>query len=222
MGGGCLIAIRKNIPALRLTDWEVEAPYDNVWLKISTTNTQKFFINCIYINESTNFNRFKKYIDSLMDIMNRREPNAKFIIMGDFNLPSIKWFYDNEKCSPLIYEGRIASEFLHTLTCTNLAQLNHIKNTYNGTLDLILTNKSIIKCKRIDGIVKEDPYHPALSSSFDAKDIKSMRIKKRSKLDFYKANYQSINNDICSIDWHSLLGNLDVENAVNEYVATII
>lgn len=41
MGGGCLIAVNKNIPALRLTEWESEAPYENVWLKISTSNSSR-------------------------------------------------------------------------------------------------------------------------------------------------------------------------------------
>lgn len=153
--------------------------------------------------------------------MNRREPNSKFIIFGDFNIPCIDWFQENDRCIALTYEGRMANELLNTLTCTNLSQQNHIKNQYNKTLDLILTNKPKVKCKRTNGIVKEDPYHPALSMSFDFKDIKFMRMKNRTKLNFYKANYQAIENEICSIDWHNKLGNLGVEIAVTEYYKII-
>lgn len=38
MGGGCLIANKKNIRTLRIPHWESEAPYENVSLKIETKN----------------------------------------------------------------------------------------------------------------------------------------------------------------------------------------
>lgn len=148
MGGGCLIAIKKNIPVLRLNEWEAEIPFDNVWLKISTTGITKLFINCIYINVNTSFEQLNLYLDFLHDAINRREPNSKFLILGDFNLPCIDWFFENNKCAPLIYDGRMANELINTLECTNLNQINHTKNAYNRTLDLILTNIQNIKSKR--------------------------------------------------------------------------
>lgn len=49
VGGGCLIALKRNISALRMTKWESEIPFDNVWLKINTHGNSKIFINTIYI-----------------------------------------------------------------------------------------------------------------------------------------------------------------------------
>lgn len=66
LGGGSLIALNKNIPALRITEWELESPYDNVWLKLSTSTTTKKFINCIYINDKTTFDRFIIYLDCII------------------------------------------------------------------------------------------------------------------------------------------------------------
>lgn len=50
MGGGALIAIKRDISATRIKHWELEVPFDNVWLKVNANGTKKIFINCIYIN----------------------------------------------------------------------------------------------------------------------------------------------------------------------------
>lgn len=101
-----------------MSEWEMESPYDNVWLRINTKNSTKLFINCIYINDKTSFDSIMIYFDLLIDIMNRREPNAKFIILGDFNLPCINWYHDNNKCIAIHHEGRMAGELLNMLSCT--------------------------------------------------------------------------------------------------------
>lgn len=127
MGGGALIALNKNIPALRVPEWENESPYENVWLKICKTNSTKLFINCIYINNIASFDRFLIYLDVLHDIINRREPDANFIILGDFNLSCIDWYFENKRCIPISNKGRMSNELINTMTCTNLIQFNHIK-----------------------------------------------------------------------------------------------
>lgn len=93
----------------------MECPYDNVWIKISTNVSTKFFINCVYINDKTSFENLMIYLDLLVDIINRREPNSKFIIMGDFNLSCIEWEHIDGCCTPINYEGRMANELLNAI-----------------------------------------------------------------------------------------------------------
>lgn len=220
-GGGSLIALNKNIPALRMSNWELESPFDNVWLRISTSNTQKIFINCIYINDKTTFDKFITYLDLLHEIINQREPNAKFLILGDFNLSCIDWYYENHRCIPINHEGRMARELINTMTCTNIAQSNHIRNNYGRILDLVLSNATLIECKRAIGIVNEDPYHPAISFNFDSSNITFMKQKRLNKLNFFKADYISINSSLEAIDWNLLFQNLGINEAVDIYYSTI-
>lgn len=35
-GRGALISLKRNIPASRMKHWELEVPFDNVWVKINT------------------------------------------------------------------------------------------------------------------------------------------------------------------------------------------
>lgn len=41
MGGGASIAIEKNIYTNRLRHWEMEVPFDNIWIKINAVNAKK-------------------------------------------------------------------------------------------------------------------------------------------------------------------------------------
>lgn len=221
MGGGCLIATNKNIPTCRMSNWENEVPYDNVWLKIGTNCSSKLFINCIYINCRTTFELFNQYLEHLHDVINIREPEAKFIILGDFNLSCIEWYSEKNNCIPLIFEGRMATELINTLTLTDLIQINTIKNSYNRILDLLLANFTSITSKRVSGLVPEDPYHPAISFKFESLNLKFMKPKQYDKLNFFKADYNSINHKLESINWQSRFLNKNVDEAVEEFYKTI-
>lgn len=221
VGGGALIAIKKNISAIRMGNWESEIPFDNVWLKINTKNSIKIFVNCIYINHATNFERLNLYLKQLNEIVNIREPNSQFIIMGDFNLSCIEWYFDNNRCIALNHEGRLANELLNTLTLTDLKQMNYIKNQYNRILDLILTNIDSIKTEKTDGIVNEDPYHPALRFYLDTTNIKFMKNKKSPKNIFFRANFAAINEEINNVNWQSTFSNGDINDATNKFYQII-
>lgn len=216
-GGGSLIAIKRNISAIRLKHWELETPFDNIWLKINTHNNKRIFVNCIYINHQTNFDRINTYFMHLHDIINLREPNSHFIILGDFNLPCIEWIYDSDKCTAISHEGRLANELLNTLHLTGLSQTNYIRNNYGRILDLALTNLPNTSVKRVPGIVEEDLYHPALLLNLESANIKFMKSKKTAKLNFFKANYESINVELNRINWNSELSHLPINDATNKF-----
>lgn len=222
MGGGCLIAVDKSVPSFRMTDWEREVPYDCIWLRLNSNSSSKIFINCIYVNCRTTFELFNEYLNHLHVVINEREPNAKFLILGDFNLSCIEWYFDNNHCSPILYEGRMATELINTLTLTDLKQVNHIKNSYNKILDLCLTNSLSVKSKLANGLVNEDLYHPAILFTFDSNEIKFMKSNKHKKPNFFKADYVAINNELSSINWHILFHNKNIDDAIELFYSKIL
>lgn len=217
MGGGALIAIKRNISATRVKNWEMEVPFDNVWLKINTKNSKKKFINCIYINPQTNFDRFNSYLEFLQDTINSREPDAQFLILGDFNLACIEWFYHLNHCIAINYEGRLANELLNTITLTNINQINNIKNSYNRILDLVLTNISGLNTRKVLGIVNEDQYHPPLLIHLNPNNVKFMKSIRSIKSNFYKADYGAINNEIKLINWQNEFEGLNTNDVAAKF-----
>lgn len=219
-GGGCLLAIKNKISAIRLTEWENETLFENVWIKINTSGNSKIFINTIYIPPWAGFDHVKAYYEQISEIMNTREPYSKFIILGDFNLANIDWCSCINYQSPIRYDGRTASELVNTLNSTNLTQKNGIKNKFARTLDLILSNIPI-QIVRGHPIVAEDDYHPTLVFDIDRSDIKFLKSRKTAKYNFFKADYDSINNEIRSIDWYELLNTTDINEAVTIFYSKI-
>lgn len=209
IGGGCLIALKRNISALRMIDWENEKSFDNVWLKINTHGNSKIFMNTIYIPGWASFDQVNLYFEQLFDIINNREPYARYIILGDFNLPSIDWYHDGTHCIPVAYEGRLANELINTMLTANLLQRNHIKNIYNRTLDLMLSSMNFTVNKS-HPFVKEDNYHPSLGFKLDSANIKFIHGTRKPKLNYFKTNYDGLNEDIKRVDWTNLLNFQDV------------
>lgn len=219
-GGGCLMALKKNISAMRMTRWESEVPFDNVWLKVNTSNNNKLFINTIYIPGWASFEHVNLYFEQLFDIINAREPYARFILIGDFNLPCIDWFPNGDQCTAIRHEGRFANELLDTMTASNVAQRNTITNKFGRILDLIISNVKIT-VERTEGIVKEDDYHPSLYFELEKQNIKFIKSSKTIKHNFFKANYDNINDDMERIDWTKELDSNNVDEAVDSFYSII-
>lgn len=220
MGGGCLIALKNEYSALRMTKWEDEIPFDNVWLKLNTSGNSKIYLHTIYLPGWASFEHYNMYFEQLHDIINIRDPYARFVLLGDFNIPSIKWFPSGNHCIPLSCEGRIAVEFINTITNTNLKQSNTAVSHNNNTLDLVLSNIPIsVKCT--DALVRVDQHHPPLIVEFSRSDIKFLAAKKTAKFNYFKANYNEINNDLTLIDWNNELNDSDIDVVVDKFYYTI-
>lgn len=80
-GGGVLVAIKNSILANRLSDWEQEIPFENIWLKIKTNDSTKIFLNTIYLKSGFNSLHLKQYLDHITDIMLNREPIPLYIFL---------------------------------------------------------------------------------------------------------------------------------------------
>lgn len=213
-GGGCLLAIKNNISAIRIPEWENETLFENIWIKINTNNNSKIFVNNIYIPPWATFYHVKAYFDQITEIVSTREPYARFIFLGDFNLGGIQWISNGNHLIASEYRGRIEIEFLNTLNLINLTQKNSIKNNFFGTLDLILSNMDV-SVGRGRPIVNEDDYHPALVFDIDRSDIKFLKSKKSAKYNFFKADYDSINRDLNTVNWIEILNVNDINDAVD-------
>lgn len=215
VGGGCLIGLKNNIFAITLNAWEDECLFDTVWIKINTSNNSKIFINTVYIPPWANSEQKESYYNQLIDIINLREPFARLIILGDFN-ESIDWLLFDGYCSAVSYVGRTANILLNTLNVSNLKQWNGIKNdSHNHTLDLIISNVAI-HVQRTNGLIPMDTSHPPLFFTFDKSDIKFLVSKKSIKLNFFKTNYNILNDKLRLIDWNLEFDGLNIDQMASK------
>lgn len=129
-GGGALIAIKEHISYMRRLDLERDLPFENVWVELkSISNSQNILINVVYIPPRTKFEHYEKYYDILTEIMCVREPNAKYLIFGDFNIgAAIEWQPYMNECLALSHDGDNTNELINTMALADLKQINFIPN----------------------------------------------------------------------------------------------
>lgn len=218
-GGGVILALKSKIPYKRLSEWEEKIPFDNIWVSIDTvTSGKSLFINIVYIPPASQYNSYEKYFDEITDIMIASKPESKFIILGDFNMSgAITWYCNNGICTPLSVEGDIANEFLNTLSITDLRQLNTLKNENNRILDYALTNIDNIELHSIDPLSTLDTHHPPFVLHFNDHNVKFIKSIKTEKYNFFKGNYEMINEHLSQYNWSNMM----TSNNVNEQVSTL-
>lgn len=219
-GGGCLIACRSNLSVSHLIDWENECNFENVWISLglSDNSTNKIYINTVYILPNASFDDYKNYLDMIAEKVNCLAPNSQFLILGDFNLPSIKWFQGSNNCLALEFEGRTANELINFMEFTNLNQFNYFKNRIDRTLDLVFSNLGNITIgKPSELLIFEDNYHPAIEINLANEKIKFIKNNRSVRHNFIKGNYDKLNSELSKIDWKSLLNYQDVDNTLEKF-----
>lgn len=88
-GGGCIFALKNHISAIRLTEWEKESLFDNIWIRINTNGNSKIFVNTVYIPPWASFDHVNDYYEHIVHTVNTKEPYARFILLGDFGFQMV-------------------------------------------------------------------------------------------------------------------------------------
>jgi len=159
-GGGVLIAVKNTIKCKVLN-----APINNVeavFVHLHMDDTI-FIIGCIYIPPCSPLITYENVFSVLNDLY-LAYPSAKFIILGDFNLPSIHWTHLS---LPINSTSQIDSYFVNMLSYLNFNQLNHVPNENNVILDLVLSNVHLNVSNDPDPLLPLDKHHPALNVTID-------------------------------------------------------
>ena len=97
----------------------------------------------------------------------------------------------------------------------NFFQFNKIVNYNHEMLDLVFTTlRHLIVNQSTEPLLECDPYHPALILNFSlCMRTAPVRVAEWRR-DFYRANYEAINNYLGSILWDKTLLDLEVNEAV--------
>jgi len=92
-------------------------------------------LGCVYIPPLSPITLYEQFFKAVNELI--WDPKAKFVLLGDFNLPSLNWSLYS---LPIICNSPIDSYFISMLSQFNFNQFNLLRNNNNVTLDLILSN----------------------------------------------------------------------------------
>lgn len=121
-GGGVLIAVQSTLICKVLN--------------VSVKNVEHVFVLLSLYSTCLSFNNIRTIFKAVNELF-ISNPKAKFVLLGDFNLPSLNW---SPYTLSIICNSSIDSYFISILSQFNFNQFNLSRNHNNVTLDLVLSN----------------------------------------------------------------------------------
>ncbi|XP_063907420.1 uncharacterized protein LOC135125696 [Zophobas morio] len=208
-GGGVLIAVKSYIhSSLILTGNSVESIYVHIY-----HNELNLIVCGVYIPPASPLNVFEDYCCDLESIF-EKFTESSYIIVGDFNLPQLRWDLGNIQNNALSGSRDYYNVISYTTAFMNLEQLNKIPNSRNVFLDLVFSN--IVS---LDISIAIDPIFPASVHHFPYEwCVPSTSLfpvySETRRFDFAKGNYNLLNNFFASVRWDSIWSGLTIDEMV--------
>ncbi|XP_055604713.1 uncharacterized protein LOC129752946 [Uranotaenia lowii] len=216
-GGGVLLAVKSRFTAQLIEDssWN---DLELLWARIDLGD-RKLYLCVVYVppDRSTDLVVAESFSHCLSKISSICSPEDDILVIGDFNMPVLKWcpshgaflFPDPMRS----YFSAPSNIFLDSLSTATLRQINSFENENGRTLDLCFINEGF-RNPTIGfapaPLVKVVSNHPALVVSIDVTDINAPVEETASFYqDFKNVDYESISLVLDSIEWES---ELDLSN----------
>ena len=216
--GGALLYVHEDIPI----DDDITFNDDTCQAVACISIIRRCMFFCVYRPPDTDIDSFRSVLRFLQNIVDRPGvQNFKIYIGGDFNLPNIDWTLGtfrkvnsvmNESCSALL--NFMCKNFL--IQCVD-------KNTrQNSLIDLLITNDTLfsnhITCEKTEAsdhnmvnIFSANKFGCEANRSCD-RTPKFFDDPFR-KINLNSINYEQVNMHLASLDWHTILGDCDIEQA---------
>nr|CAI5870121.1 unnamed protein product [Callosobruchus analis] len=159
------------------------------------------YIYVVYVPPQVTASQLESFLDLFEHTLSNQE---NVVILGDFNIAS---FVDT---SSMESKNVCFKSFLDFI---GFSQYNHILNSSQRLLDLIVSDK-VIHVRRDDlPLVAEDTYHPALEIGVCAnqpkrRDCISPNTKDNTSYNFRKADFVPLYQALLACDWSFLDGKL--------------
>lgn len=237
-GGGVLVAVRCGLPVTRrllpvprdsdpslTNNSQIDHNIDYVVIDIQN-NHEKLLLCALYIPPNQSYDTYKTFLNSLSNTITSQN-YSYFYVVGDFNIPSLEWISGDHPGALTPQLSRDSScidkYIVNLLNYLNAYQYNILKNDKGRTLDLFITNSLTCTCEvPLKCLVPVDPFHPIFLVNVSLNiDFRLMSRNSAPRHRFTEANYAIINEAISDINWHDILQNLPIDDAVEIFYENI-
>jgi len=219
-GGGVLIAVRQTLcPSLLCCAVQ---SVEQLFIKLSLSKKCLLLIGGVYIPPSAPIELYTAHAETVDELWQSSGCNMG-IICGDFNLPNVNW---HNSVSGLSLSGTVNDNVKaigDIYRFLDFSQNNSIRNHIGSLLDLVFTSEiDIVVDTSPDSLVTPDKYHPPLSITYSMPDVPPQLDDQHSFRNFNCADYNSITNNMSSINWESEFNNLGTEAAASRLQTILI
>ena len=218
-GGGLLIAVKSHLNVS-----EISLRYDVVeQLCVRITDSSRTGINlfiCLsYIPPASNLDVYSHHFNNIRELVPEERCNDRFVVLGDFNLPSIAWDFDKDDkiLVPFNISSDVERFFIDSLLNNNFSQVNNIPNSHGKFLDLVFTTEDFCcSVNLIDSpLALTDSHHYAICIKLDhytfLPDSCMYDVSHVGRhFNFRRANFSALDALYADINWSGLLGMADL------------
>lgn len=225
-GRGVLLAVHNRLdPELVLTSHT--AIFEYICVKI-TILKRFLYILCCYIRPSQSIDGYQHAVDAFDSILDAVDPSDTVIIVGDFNLPYLKWVQSNDESHFIASNPSSNKEILFTdcLSDSGLFQLSGITNNLDRQLDLVFTSdaNNCIVSESHHLLSHLDCYHPPLSITFSYDNVnKALNSEYSYRFNFRKVNFTELNNSFSKVNFQHIFDckHIKIDDAVAQFYGKI-
>jgi hypothetical protein len=210
-GGGVILYVRKDIPVLHLSTESTAATPESIWVSVKPPKSGKLFVGVIYRPPCQDSSIDNLIIAEISKYSNKRN----FIILGDFNAPSIDWNLMNSNSPELSFDKKLLKVFLDNFLVQHVSFPTRFRDGQRSNcLDLIFTKAD----DNIDNLRSYAPFghsdHNVIACEYILFD-KFIRNEVQ-KRNVWKADIQGMRFHIKNQNTDSLIGD-NVETSWNHF-----
>lgn len=218
-GGGVLIAAKQGLHVVPMPSLQTGA--EDLWLKV-VCGKSFFLLCCVYLppNAKEPLDLFLSSVCTIRDSY----PSHVIIIVGDFNLPTIRWSPSDVDTSlkPIGNFDLRAHDFINAFSYCSFDQFNNVTNINNRLLDLVLCVNGQVNDVRpcTDPLVHVDSHHPPFEFSLPGISL-FLSVAPKMAFLFKKANFDTVKSFLNDVDWQSVFAGLNIEDMVEAFYARV-
>jgi len=165
IGGGVLLAVNSKFITLLQSVPCLDTEQLIVTLKLSNNKSMLFSLS--YIVPASSEDIYKLHLDNIHHCIELNNiDNDSILIVGDFNLPSLKWTFisDEQAVLPFNVTSKAEILFIDSISELNLIQINNVPNHYGKFLDLVFVpaglKSSLQEAENL--VYSKDKHHKSL------------------------------------------------------------
>lgn len=221
-GGGILIAVKTSFRSSQL--FELVDGFEIIAIRIMT-GSAALVLCLVYIPSNCNNDIYHNLSQCVSTkIVPKLNYDDHLIILGDFNLPEVRWELDEDtNCLYPVVQAAAEAVFLDSIMNFGTKQVNNICNDRGRTLDLIFSptelNCSVSHCEDLARCTSV--FHKPLNLLLLIEKCVVIEDSTTCSWNFNKADYVLINRTLADIDWVDLFSISDISECVEVFYDVI-
>lgn len=218
-GGGVLIAVKSALRCSSITLTDCNS-LEQVAVSVILPETTIHLCG-IYIRPTSPPEVYTTHASAVKKICDLSCVSDTIVVVGDYNLPGLSWFLDDDLNSYLPSNASSEAEttFAEMMISTGLHQVNSLLNTNDRLLDLAFVSDAgeVEVLDPPTNLLRLDAHHKPFVLRIEVTNNRHLtRPESNSELsfDFNRCDFVTLNQILSSINWYDLLSNESSDEAV--------